>query len=1208
MFGRRGCWGFIFCGLCWQGAVGCVEEGAMVNPILAAKLAPIAEAQSQCQIRRSQSLMWMGAALVGVVLLLLRFQADFSVSLAHLLLLVAGALGGVFWVRVWARRRGADLHAVARKIEQEHPDLHALLLTAMDASPDARTGDFHYLQKRVIREALAKNLRSPWDQRGRERLLFSQFFYGLSVAVFAAVAVALGFGGIRSTAQGAVAGDVEVRPGNTGIERGSSVVITATFRKKVPSEATLVLLPSDGGARRLPLARNLEDPVFGNSLTSVEAETLYYVEYGQERTEQYRLEVFEYPALVRADASLDYPDYTALSDRVIKDTRRITAVEGTELVYRLLLNKPIVAGSLAGRKGGLVNLEVDPTQSNGYLAQFSLAESDTYELNLQDADGRTNKAAVDFVIQVQRNRKAVLKLKSPAGDARFSAVEEVEFEGEIWDDYGMGAYGFAYAIGDREPVLLEHGQRADAKEKRSIEKLLELEGFDLRPQSLITYYLWADDIGPDGELRRNYSDMYFAEIRPFEEVFREDQSGGTQEQQGEGQGNSPAMELLQLQKEIINAAWNIQRRESGRQASEQFVDDVNIVQESQRAALTQLEQVRQEVEGEKEQAILQQAKDAMEQTVEHLEAAVGTKSPPNLSSAVGTARTAYHYLLQIQPEEFRVSQGQGSGGGGGNRSQQQLNQLEMTDDADGYETQSQAASQQAAQQNEQLQIFNRLKELARRQQDLNRRLQELQTALDEADEEEKENIEHQLKRLRDQQRQMLEDMDELRQRVANQNTPEAAEALSQLDQVRSEAQQAAELLEDRQVSQALASGARTQQSLEELRDEYRRENSGQFSQAMQDLRERARQLSQRQDEIRDGLSAVAQENRKSLAESEEAAQVMENVNQQKEELQSLLEDVRSISEDSESSEPLLSRQLHETYRAVDPAEVSKQLEYTSQLARLSLIDKAQEFEAQAHDAVDELQDRIDRAAESVLGDGVESLRRARLVLDELLKEVGNEIAGNLPEQETSPHSPASESPESIQPRQRNSENRTTQQADGEPSAETPSPQLAQNGSGNPQNRENAEGRSEAGKPPSQNDERNQSSDLRTAWNIGNENNPAGGDNRGPLTGQNFTQFSDRLREVEEMIDVQDLQNEVASVRDRARAIRAEFKHSGKEPQWEFVQLQIEKPLAEIQQQVGEELARRLSKEAVVPIDRDPVPQQYSELVRRYYETLGGSEE
>ena len=148
----------------------------MVNPILVAKLAPIAEAQRQGQIRRLQSLVWLGAALVGVVLLLCRFYGGFAVSWGHLLVLVGAALGGGFLVRVGVRRRGVDLREIARRIEREHPDLHALLLTAMDVAPDGRTGDFGYLQKRVIREALAKNLRSPWDQRGRERLLFSQFF------------------------------------------------------------------------------------------------------------------------------------------------------------------------------------------------------------------------------------------------------------------------------------------------------------------------------------------------------------------------------------------------------------------------------------------------------------------------------------------------------------------------------------------------------------------------------------------------------------------------------------------------------------------------------------------------------------------------------------------------------------------------------------------------------------------------------------------------------------------------------------------------------------------------------------------------------------------------------------------------------------------------------------------------------------------------
>ena len=46
------------------------------------------------------------------------------------------------------------------------------------------------------------------------------------------------------------------------------------------------------------------------------------------------------------------------------------------------------------------------------------------------------------------------------------------------------------------------------------------------------------------------------------------------------------------------------------------------------------------------------------------------------------------------------------------------------------------------------------------------------------------------------------------------------------------------------------------------------------------------------------------------------------------------------------------------------------------------------------------------------------------------------------------------------------------------------------------------------------------------------------------------------------------------------------------------------PLVELQQQIHEEVLRRQSRDALVPIDRDPVPDKYSEQVKRYYEQLG----
>jgi len=115
-----------------------------------------------------------------------------------------------------------------------------------------------------------------------------------------------------------------------------------------------------------------------------------------------------------------------------------------------------------------------------------------------------------------------------------------------------------------------------------------------------------------------------------------------------------------------------------------------------------------------------------------------------------------------------------------------------------------------------------------------------------------------------------------------------------------------------------------------------------------------------------------------------------------------------------------------------------------------------------------------------------------------------------------------------------------------------------------------------------------------------------GENAGPITGERFVEWSDRLRNVEEMVDDVNLRAEIARVREVAKGARAEFKRHSEAPNWDLVQTQIGKPLAELRTRLGEELARRESKENLVPIDRDSVPTKYAERVRRYYEELGRS--
>ena len=86
------------------------------------------------------------------------------------------------------------------------------------------------------------------------------------------------------------------------------------------------LISASGKNKQIPLERHLADPVFGASLLEVNEDALYRVEYAKDKTRDYKITVFDYPALSRADASLKFPEYTGLTNKTIPDTLRISAV------------------------------------------------------------------------------------------------------------------------------------------------------------------------------------------------------------------------------------------------------------------------------------------------------------------------------------------------------------------------------------------------------------------------------------------------------------------------------------------------------------------------------------------------------------------------------------------------------------------------------------------------------------------------------------------------------------------------------------------------------------------------------------------------------------------------------------------------------------------------------------------------------------------
>jgi hypothetical protein len=531
----------------------------MMEPRLKIELAAAELAFRRARLWRELSFCWLAVAGAGILLLLLQEISGWLSPIRWIVLLLAGMIVSVV---LWRRhqRREENFASLVANLEREYPELRHLLSAATEQEPHA-TG-FTYLQLRVVDEVLAHPQRQSWQRRLEQKLATAKIggLTALTAALAALLTLAYASRHAHPVFSSWLAGGVTVTPGDTQVERGSSLVISARFGGEPPAEATLVLVSAAGKSQHIALERHLADPVFGASLSEVAEDAHYHVEYAGGKSPDYKISVFDYPSLLRADALLVFPSYTGLSNKTIPDTRRISAVEGTRLTYTLQLNKPVKSARFVS---GDQSLDL-ALQSNAValLDSYLLTNSARFTLALEDAEGRASKFPADFVLHVLTNQRPDVRLVFPRGDQRVSRLEEMQLQGEASDDFGLLKYGVGFGVAGQDPRFLELGAAAPANQKKTFSYLIPLETLGLEEDQVIGYFVWADDTGPDGKPRRTFSDIFFAEVRPFDEIFRPEQSG-TSDEEGQGQGQqSPSVKLAELQKEIVVATWKLQKNKS----------------------------------------------------------------------------------------------------------------------------------------------------------------------------------------------------------------------------------------------------------------------------------------------------------------------------------------------------------------------------------------------------------------------------------------------------------------------------------------------------------------------------------------------------------------------------------------------------------------------------------------------------------------------
>ncbi len=1165
-----------------------------MDPQIAYLLASVANRFHKVRFAQLLAIGWILVAVLAVVLSQFGALPKLSIWLFFGLL---GTIACVWFGSTWSYR---DTRWIANSIEKKFPSLKQRLITAIQP---AQSSTSSFLRRSLVDETIGHSRSNDWRQTVANGSIVGAWisqFVALALAVVTGYFVYANEGVVQAsdskTANTLVDSDeIKVEPGDTEVERGSDVIVSVRFPRDVPDESWINTECKTGEKAKHPMLRSLKDPLFGGYLRNLQMDQNYRINFLTGTSSTFKIKVFEYPALTQSDAKIESPDYSKLATKEIADTRRVSVVDGASLTWKCQLNKPVSVAELVDQAGNttpLVPSKQDPLQ---YEASFVMTESQRWKIRLVDMDRRASKFEEELSAKVIPNQPPETKLVK-AQDQNVSPLQELQMQATAKDDFGIERSGLTFILGDAEPtdVIIPVDDVKPGKVELSY--LIDLESLQAKPDQLLSYYFWAEDLDREGEIRRVDGDMFFAEVRPFEEIFREGESMSREQQkqqqeqqQQQSEGAKKAEELAELQKQIISGTWNVIRKEKPKSISKTFVEDTKVLMESQTEALEMVDRVAEKITDAQSEKFLEQVRDAMTAAKDLLVNSSIDSDLMTLRGALRKEREAYEGLLRLRAREHQIVKSQqqqqqkSSKSSSQQNRQQQIDQLKLEDQENRYEAEQKADAAEPTAERETRQVMNRLAELAKRQADLNEQIKNLETAVQEAKTEEaKKELEEQLKRLRENQEELLRDSDEVLERMNQpENRQAMQEAREQMEQARSDMQKSAQSLNKGETAPALSSGTRAQRQMDETKEQLRQTSSSQLEQTMRDLVQDAKRLEEQQKKLDQKISSsnrtsepVANEPGSEPAtesasplrpegDTKTEPSTRKDWQVQKKELKELLDKMQQTVSEAESSEPLLAEKLYETFRESKQKGLEQRMDEIPILFERGLEEPARRKSNELKDGIRTLKENIEKASEDVLGSEEQSLRRALAELERAQRQLNSELNARDPKPSSSGEASDQGQPAS-QGQQTGNERQPEQQ----------------------QSSNNARNANRGG---------------------GLQRMSQGGNEYGPLTGDDYSTWVDSLRDVEELVTDPTMRGEVVRIREAAREMRVDYKRHSKEPQWSLVRKLIAEPISQLREKVQEELLRKSAeRNAIVPVDHDPVPSKYQQQQDRYYENLGGA--
>ncbi len=261
------------------------------------------------------------------------------------------------------------------------------------------------------------------------------------------------------------------------------------------------------------------------------------------------IKVFDPPEFTNVNITCVPPEYTGLKTAQYSDFQNMECIAGSKLTIEITAKK--------ARRATLENQQEEQaifTENNGiHTLEWMPKKDDSYRVVLEDSQNHLNQSPW-FDIQIKPDLPPIIEQRLPKGDIKLKTKDSLRLDATALDDFGIREFGIKYAINgnQRQTKLFNDAEEKTLEAEHN--QLWHINELNLQDGDIIACFFFAtDNCQPKPQTTR--ADVFFITIQPDQADIEADSDGQGQEKK------ASVSDLIAEAKRLLRLTWDTTRLE-----------------------------------------------------------------------------------------------------------------------------------------------------------------------------------------------------------------------------------------------------------------------------------------------------------------------------------------------------------------------------------------------------------------------------------------------------------------------------------------------------------------------------------------------------------------------------------------------------------------------------------------------------------------------